>query len=130
MKGWSPFGKVDTEIGSFLAASVFNKEHMHDSIVNKDNLSDNNLHGKVNYWNIVLKVSLGSLDNHIYYSQTCFLIFILEIKIWLINVTSGKIKEISIANLIVAPEAEVLYIFIINLEMLQFEVYSVITPVT
>jgi hypothetical protein len=27
MKDWNPFGKVDTEIGSFLKESVFNKEY-------------------------------------------------------------------------------------------------------
>jgi hypothetical protein len=40
MKGWNPFGKVDMETGSFLKASVFNKEYKHDNIVNKENDSE------------------------------------------------------------------------------------------
>ncbi|MHB8064837.1 MAG: hypothetical protein ACYDG2_19805 [Ruminiclostridium sp.] len=40
MNGWNPFGKVDMEIGSFLKASVFNKEYENEN--EENNSSDKN----------------------------------------------------------------------------------------
>lgn len=40
MKGWNPFGKVDMEVGSFLKASVFNKEYTNDNTKNKEGNSE------------------------------------------------------------------------------------------
>jgi len=37
MNDWNPFGKVDMEIGSFLKASVFNKEYENDNIEKNGN---------------------------------------------------------------------------------------------
>ncbi len=41
MKSWNPFGKVDMEVGSFLKASVFNKNYMKDDSVREEKDKEN-----------------------------------------------------------------------------------------
>jgi hypothetical protein len=44
MNEWNPFGKVDMEIGSFLKASVFNKEYENEN--SEDDENDKNENNK------------------------------------------------------------------------------------